>query len=453
MDADPDSITSPPKRRAWNIPQSLRALRYPNYRLFIGGQIVSLTGSWMQNTALSWLVYNLLTQSSFYLGLMNFALQIPVLILGLVAGAAADIYNRHRLLMWTQALFMVESALLAFLTLTHGTDGIPLITFWSALSLATFSGVLKAFDLPTRQAFLLEMIPRHELSNAVALNSLTFNLARVIGPSAAGILIAKMGQVRPGQPGFGEGICFLVDALSYLAVLYSLYRMKLAPRPATPIKDKGTKYLLDGLSFVRVNPHIKALLLQLAVMSVFGVPYLMMIPVYAKDVLHGAANEYGSLMTAVGVGAVFGGIVMTRRKTVKGLGHHMARSVFGFSIIISILAANSHFYTAMVLLAVAGFFMVMAMIGSQTLVQTLLPEHIRGRVMSIYGMISVGFLPIGSLLSGAVAEQWGVRWLFLLNAIICFGATIYFVIKLPELRKAALATPEYRAALAAESMD
>lgn len=451
MDPEPSPKLKPPRRLAWNIPQSLRALRYPNYRLFIGGQIISLTGSWMQNTALSWLVYSLLTQSSFYLGLMNFALQIPVLILGLVAGAAADIYNRHRLLMWTQALFMLESALLAFLTLTHGTDGIPLITFWSALSLATFSGVLKAFDLPARQAFLLEMIPRHELSNAVALNSLTFNMARVIGPSAAGILIARMGQVRPGQPGFGEGICFLVDALSYLAVLYSLYRMKLQPRPAQRGQGKGAKYLLDGLSFVRMNRHIKALLLHLSVMSVFGVPYLMMIPVYAKDVLHGEANEYGSLMTAVGVGAVFGGIIMTRRKSVKGLGRHMAWSVFGFSITMAILAANSHFKMAMLLLAIAGFFMVMAMIGSQTLLQTLLPEDIRGRVMSIYGMISVGFLPIGSLLSGAVAEHWGVRLLFVANAVICFTATVYFLIKLPDLRKAALATPEYRAAVSGES--
>ncbi len=446
MQADPDQ-----KRRAWKIPNSLRALRYPNYRLFISGQIISLTGSWIHNTALAWLVYNLLTQSSFYLGLLNFALQIPVLLLGLLAGAMADMVNRHRLLMITQALFMVDSALLAWLTLTHGPDGLPLITFWSALALATFSGVLKAFDLPARQAFLLEMIPRHELTNAVALNSLTFNMARVIGPSIAGIVIAEVGKLRPHQKGFGEGICFALDALTFLAVLYSLSRMKITAKHRPPENGKRLTYLLDGLTFVRTHHHVKALLLHLAIMSVFAVPYLMMIPVYAREVLAGAATEYGRLMTAVGAGAVIGGIVMTRRKTVKGLGSHMSRCVFGFCITLILLSQNTSFLPALALMATAGFFMVMAMISSQTLVQTVLPEQIRGRVMSIYGMISVGFLPLGSLLSGAIAENWGVQNLFLLNATICTIATTYFVLKLPALRQSALASPEYQAALATET--
>jgi len=444
MDAQPGQT-----KRRWDFPQSLSALRYPNYRLFISGQIVSLTGSWVHSTALSWLVYNLLTQSSFFLGLLNFALQIPVLLLGLVAGAIADTVNRHRLLIWTQALFMCVSASLAALCLIHTPAGVPVIAFWSALALATFSGVLKAFDMPARQAFLLEMVPRHELPNAVALNSLTFNMARVIGPSVAGVLIAQMGQLRPHQAGFGEGICFAVDAVSFLAVLYSLFRMNVSARPAPPIEGSRARYLLDGLSYVKRQRHLRALMIHLAVLSVFGVPYLMMMPVYAKMVLHGAANEYGNLMTSVGVGAVFGGIIMTRRKSVRGLGSHMSRSVIGFCIALVLLAVNSHFVPAMALLACAGFFMVMAMIGSQTLVQTVLPEDIRGRVMSIYGMISIGFLPIGSLLSGAIAEHHGVRLLFIINAIICAAATIYFALQLPVLRQSALATPEYREALAA----
>lgn len=438
------------KQRRWKLPTSLRALQYPNYRLFISGQIVSLTGSWIHNTALSWLVYNLLTQSSFYLGLLNFALQIPVLVLGLFAGAVADMFNRHRLLIATQAMFMVVSICLAFLTLTHNSQGVPLITFGAALTLATFSGVLKAFDLPARQAFLLEMIPRHELPNAVAMNSLTFNMARVIGPSVAGLLIAQMGQVRPDQKGFGEGICFTVDAVSFLAVLYCLFRMKIVAKHQPPAPGNRVKYLLDGLRFVKSHRHVKALLIHLSVMSVFAVPYLVMMPVYAKMVLHGSANEYGSLMTAVGVGAVFGGIIMTRRKSVRGLGSYMARCVFGFCGVMILLALNSNFHVALVLLAFAGFSMVMAMIGSQTLVQTVLPENIRGRVMSIYGMISVGFLPLGSLLSGAIAESQGVRVLFVFNSVICAIATFYFMLKLPSLRKAALSTPEYREALAAE---
>ncbi len=439
------------KRRAWALPESLRALRYRNYRLFISGQIVSLTGSWIQTTALSWLVYNLLTHSSFYLGLLNFALQIPVLLLGLVAGALADRVNRHRLLIITQCLFMTQAVALTILTLTHTPDGMPLITFWSAFSLGLFSGVLQAFDLPARQAFLLEMVPRNEIQNAVALNSLTFNAARIIGPSIAGIFIAQLAEVRPNQRAFGEGICFLLNSLTFFAVLYSLLRMKLDPQPPLPaITENRMHYLTDGIRYVRTHRHVKALLTHLACMALFGVPYLMVMPVYAREVLHGAANEYGSLMTAVGFGAVIGGIMMTRRKTVKGLGSHMARSVFGFAFTLVILAMNSNYFIALLLLAFAGFFMVMSMIGSQTLVQTILPEDIRGRVMSIYVMISVGFLPFGSLLSGAMADVLGVRTMLIIDAAVCAVVTTYFTWRLPDLRKSALATREYRSAIGIE---
>ncbi len=437
-------------RRGWTLPKSLSALQYPNYRLFISGQIVSLTGAWIQNTALSWLVYNLLTQSSFYLGLLNFAAQIPILILGLVAGAVADSTNRRRLLIWTESLFMLESFALAWLTLTHNIDGIPLITFGSALGLATFSGVLHAFDLPARQAFLLEMVPRHQLQNAIALNSLTFNCARIIGPSIAGVLIAQMGQLRPNQKGFGEGMCFLIGALSISAVLYSLFRMNIKSVPSPPVTDSRFKYLTDGFRYVRHQPHVRALMLHLMAMAFFGIPYLIIMPVYAREVLLGSANVYGSLMTAVGIGAVCGGVLMTRRRSIKGMGSHMSRCVFGFTLALLLLSFNSSFVIALGLLAIAGFFMVMAMIGSQTLVQTLIPEDIRGRVMSIYTMISVGCLPLGSLLSGAVAEQYGVRWMLAGNAVICALSTTYFTWRLPVLRKHAMATSEYRAAIGAD---
>lgn len=442
---DPD-----PQRSWFRIPESLRSLRNTNYRLFISGQIISLTGSWIQTTALSWLVYNVLTQSSFYLGLLNFASQIPVLLLGLFAGAVADTTNRHRLLLITQILFMFESTALAVLTLMTHDNGWPIITFWSALSLATFSGVLKAFDLPARQAFLLEMVPKEDLPNAVALNSLTFNCARIVGPSIAGIMIAQLAKIRPGQTAFGEGMCLLIDALSFLAVIYSLLRMKTVPQVLKAPDGSRLQYLTDGVRFVRRHSHVKGLMVHLMFMALFAIPYLMIMPVYAKEVLHGEAGEYGALMTAVGVGAVVGGVIMTRRKTVKGLGSHMSRSVFGFIAMLILLALNSQHVPALVLLALAGFFMVMAMIGSQTLVQTVLPEDIRGRVMSIYSMISVGFLPFGSLLSGAMAEQWGVRTALLINAAVCTVSTIYFTFKLPELRESAMGSPEYRAAIGLE---
>ena len=428
----------------------MRALRHPNYRLFITGQFVSLTGSWVQNTALSWLVYNLLTQSSFKLGVFNFASQIPVLLLGLLAGALADSTNRLRLLVITQFLFMVEAFALAGLTLFHLDSGLPLVTFWSAVSLATFAGVLQAFDLPARQAFLLELVPREDLANAVALNSLSFNTARIIGPSLAGLLIAQLAELRPGMKAYGEGMCFLINAISYLPVLYSLFRLKLPPYVRRPRPTQQLHYVMDGLRFVRRHSHVAALMGHLTIMALFGIPYLMIIPVYAREVLHGQAGEFGSLMTAVGIGAVFGGIVMTRRSTVKGLGTLMSRSVFGFTLMLSLLAINSLHWPAMLLLALAGFFMVMAMIGSQTLIQTVLPVDIRGRVMSIYTMINVGFLPFGSLISGAVAEQFGVRAALLANSAVCVLATVYYTARLPELRAAAMTTQEYRAAIGVE---
>jgi len=442
---DPDQ-----QKRAWKIPHSLRALRNTNYRLFISGQIISLTGSWVQSTALSWLVYNLLTHSSFYLGVLNFALQIPVLLLGLPAGALADSVNRHRLLIFTQVLMMVQSIVLTALTLIHGADGMPLITVWTALLLAVLAGTFQAFDLPARQAFLLEMVPREDLQNAVALNSLTFNTARIIGPSIAGILIAEFGGFRPNQKAFGEGVCFLLNSCTFIAVLYSLFAMKVtAPTPVVE-QDSRLQHMLDGLRFVRRRPHVKALLGHLTVMALFGIPYLMIMPVYAREVLHGASTEYGSLMTAVGFRAVIGGIIMTRRASVRGLGTHMSKSVFGFIVVLVLLALNSNYYVALGLLAVAGFFMVMAMIGSQTLVQTILPSDMRGRVMSIYTMISVGFLPFGSLLSGAIAEHWGVRTTLIFNAAILTLATAYYTWRLPELRRIALSTKEYRSAMGAD---
>jgi len=439
-------------KRAWNFPHSLRALRNYNYRLFISGQIVSLTGSWIQNTALSWLVYNLLTQSSFYLGLLNFGSQIPVLLLGLFAGAVADKSNRLKLIKITQILFMLQAIVLTTLTLLHNEKGWPVITFWSAMGLAVFSGILQAFDLPARQAFLLEMVNKEDLPNAVALNSLTFNTARIIGPSLAGIFIAQFTELQPKLPAFGEGMCFLLNTLTFFAVLYSLFRMKMPRYEPPPPAEPGTRmrYLTDGLRFVRTHSHVKALMGHLMVMALFGIPYLMIIPVYAREVLHGEASVYGSLMTAVGVGAVFGGIIMTRRKSVKGLGSHMSRSLLGFVVMLALLAVNSSMALALVLLAGAGFFMVMAMIGSQTLVQTVLPEDIRGRVMSIYSMISVGFLPFGSLLSGAMAEQFGVRNTLLINVGVCAVATFYYTIRLPELRASAMATSEYRQAVGLE---
>lgn len=401
----------------------------------------------MQATALTWLVYSLLTQSSSRLGIFQFAQQIPILILGIFAGALADRANRHRLLIITQFLFMVEAGVLAALTLTHTADGLPLITYQIAISIAILYGCLSAFDLPTRQAFLLELVPREDLPNALALNSLTFNLARIIGPSLAGLLVALFARMNPGAKGYGEGLCFLINALSYIPVLYCLNRLKLPPRAPNATAKVPRGYLLDGIRFVRKHSHVKALMGQLTVMALFGIPYLMMIPIYAREVLHGQAEEFGFLMTSVGLGAVFGGLLMTRRPSVRGLGSLMSRTVFCFAASLIALSFNTHYKAAIALLAIAGFFMVITMISSQTLIQTVLPADIRGRVMSLYTMINVGCLPFGNLLSGYLSEHLGVQTALQINAGVCAVVTLYYTMRLPQLRTAALESPEYRAAV------
>lgn len=436
-----------PKKRLRVYPEALRALRHRNYKIFISGQIVSLVGSWFQNTAMGWLIYHVITQSSFSLGLLHFALQIPVLALGLVAGAVADSVNRHKLLILTQFLFMSEAILLAVLTLIRNDDGYPLLTLEIALCIAVFTGIVQAFDLPARQSFLQEMVPREDLQNAIAINSLTFNGARIIGPAIAGALIAYFHRHFPEKHGFGEGICFVINATTFTAVIFSLFRMNVTP-PVLQKKDgSNLQYVVDGIRFVRKHIHLTGLMSHLAVMALFGIPYLMIIPVYAKEVLGGEADVYGSLITAVGIGAVCGGSVMAMRKSVKGLGSHMAASAGGFTLFLLLLSFISYYYLAILLFACAGFCMVMTMISNQTLIQTLVPGHLRGRVMSIYSMLSIGLLPFGSLLSGFISEHFGVRWAFIFNASAIGLATLFFTIKIPKLRNAALQTEEYRSAI------
>lgn len=441
------SSERPNKRLPWTA--GFRALRHRNYRLFISGQVVSLTGLWIHSTAQNWLVYNVLTDSSLHLGLINFASQIPVLLLALVGGGVADYANRHRMLLLTQVLFMLHAILMTVLTLLHGADGRPLITYSLALLLAAVFGIIQAFDLPARQAFLVQMVPRQDLPNAVALNSLTFNAARVIGPALAGWLVAHL-AMRSDQIAVGEGACFLLNSLTYIAVIASLLRMKLGKEPDRPRQPPSVRYLLQGVQYVYERPHLRALMGHLAVMACFGIPYLMIIPVFAKDVLQGDASTFGTLMASVGVGALAGGVLMALRATVRGLGRLIIASTVGFSLFILLFAQSSNVWVGSTLIGMAGFFMVMAMIASQTLAQTLVSEDVRGRVMSIYSMIAIGMLPFGSLLSGVLADQLNVRWAFTINALVCLGSTAYFGVRLPHLRKAAHATQEFQRAMDAE---
>jgi MFS family permease len=430
------------------FPESLRALRNRNYRLFIAGQVVSFIGSWAQSTALNWLILNVLMANSFQLGVFNFALQIPVLLLGILAGGVADRHNRHRLIVITQCVLMVHATALALLTLLHNRSGAPLLTYSMTLILAFISGVVQAFDLPARSAFLPQMVPPADLQNAVALNSLSFNAARVVGPAVAGGMLAWFARHYPDRPARGEAICFVFNALSYVAVLISLLRMKVDARPPAEHSSYSAAYLLGGMHYIFERTHIAGLFIHLVVMALFGIPYLLIIPVFAKEVLHGNASTFGQLMAAVGAGALLGGAIMAMRKSVRGLGRNMVFTSCGFSLLILLFARTGNLWTASVVIGAAGFCMVMTMIGSQTLAQTLVGEEIRGRVLSIYTMISVGMLPFGSLISGALAQHFGVRNAFTINGVVCLLTAAVFALSLPRLRASARATPEYQAATA-----
>jgi MFS family permease len=411
--------------------------------------MISLTGAWMGGTAQGWLVYAL-TSDAFFLGLVGFASQVPVLALGLFAGIAADSFNRHKLLVMTQTLIMAQTLALAALTLVHGADGKPVVALWHILTLVVFSGIVQAFDMPARQTFLVQMVPKEDLGNAVALNSLTFNAARVLGPSMAGALIAIMQKLRPEVQFFGEGMCFLINGLSFVAVIVQLLRMKVEPRTVRPFRGSTTGYLLEGIAYLKKRRHIGALLFFVGMLTLFGLPYLVLMPVFARDLLGGDSRTFGYLMTSVGVGAMAGGIRMARRVQVRGLGRLMAVYAVGFSLIIILFSWVSVTAISCVALGIAGFTMVTTMIGAQTLVQTLVSEEFRGRVMSFYMMMNVGLMPFGSLLTGAAAHRFGARWAMTADAVVCLITALVFARHLPILRMSARETPEYQQVIAAD---
>lgn len=426
------------------LPETLRSLRHRNYLLYISGQIVSLVGDWVQATAQQWLVYSL-TMNALYLGFVGFAAQAPVLALGLFAGVVADSVNRHRLIVITQILLMGQAFALALLTLLHGPDGKPLITLWHIIMLATFTGTVQAFNLPARLSFMAEVVSKEDLGNAIALNSLSFNAARIVGPAIAGTLIAVFHRLRPGTLYFGEGACFLINAVSFLAVIIQLLRMNLAPGTVERKHTSSESYLVQGLKYVSRRPHIRAFLYHVAMMSMFGVPYLTVMPVFAKDIFQGDAQSYSSLLTSIGVGALIGGVMMARRTRITGLGRVIVAATAGFSVVALVFSWLNSLALACVVVGLGGFCMVSAMIGSQTLIQTLVSENYRGRVMGLYNMMSVGLMPFGSLIIGANTQHFGPRWSLTANAVICLATALVLMTQLPALRRAAHAAPEYRA--------
>jgi MFS family permease len=405
---------------------TLRALRSRNYRLFFAGQSVSLIGTWMTRLAMSWLVYQL-TDSAFLLGLTTFVGQIPAFFVAPIAGVWLDRWNRHRVLVITQVLAMIQSLALAALAFTH------YINLSWVIGLALYQGLINAFDMPARQAFVVEMNEyRGDLGNAIALNSAMVNGAKLVGPAIAGVLVAAA----------GVGVCFLLDGISYIAVIYSLAAMRVAPAQPRVAQKSALQELSEGWKYVVESPAIRSILLLLALVSVIGMPYTVLMPLIAADVLHGGAHTLGFLMAMSGVGALASAIGLAMRRTVLGLGKRIAISAALFGGGLVLLGLSRSLTVSLLLMALTGFGMMQQMAGSNTILQNIAADEKRRRVMSFYTLAILGMNPIGSLLAGSVAAKLGVPATMVGAGGICLAASVWFYWKLPEIRR--VIRPIYR---------
>jgi len=398
------------------LPATLRALRHRNFQLFFSGQLISLIGTWMQTVAQAWLVYRL-TGSSLLLGSVGFASQFPVFLVAPLGGIVADRYDKQRVVIGTQTVSMILAFILSLLTLTGA------IQVWHIFVLAASLGVVNAFDIPGRQAFLVDMVGKDDLMNAIALNSSMFNGARIIGPAIAGILVARI----------GEGWCFCANAISYIAVIAGLMCMRVQHRPqrkdASPIA-----HLLEGFRFVRHTRPIRAILLLLGLISLVAMPYTVLMPIFADKILHGGARGLGILMGATGVGALLGALTLAAKRGVYGLGRWVAIACGGFGVSLILFAFSQRFWLSAALLLPVGFCMMLQMSSSNTLIQSMVPDELRGRVMAVYSMMFMGMAPFGAFLGGALADKLGAPITVSMGAVACIGGAAIFWMRLPQIR-------------------
>jgi MFS family permease len=402
-----------------NLSLAIRALRSRNYRLFFSGQSVSLIGTWMTRLATNWLVYRL-TGSALLLGVVGFAGSIPSFVLGPIAGVLVDRWDRHRTLLATQALSMIQSFALAALALSG------IVKIWEIIALALCQGLIQAIDMPVRQSFVIQMVDnRDDLGNAIALNGTMVNSASLIGPTIAGGVIAAV----------GEGYCFLIDGVSYIAVIISLTMMRITiPQVRRPPRHVLIE-LSEGWHYVRTSLPIRSILMNLALVSSFGMSYSVLMPIFAAEVLHGGPNTLGILTACVGAGALVGTISLTMRRSIVGLARRIAvaTAVCGAGLIAFGL---SHFlWLSILILPFLGFGLMQQMAPSNTILQTIVDDEKRGRVMSFYAMSFLGMVPFGSLLAGAIAARWGAPSAVMFNGVVCLAASLLFARKLPAIRK------------------
>jgi len=401
------------------ISHAWRALKHRNFRLFFGGQSISLIGTWMTRIATSWLVYQL-TKSPLMLGLVGFSGQIPSFLFAPLAGVIVDRMDRRKVLLWTQALAMLQSLLLAALTLAHR------INVTEILLLSVMQGIINAFDMPARQSFMIRMVEdRADLQNAIAINSSMVNAARLIGPSLAGILIAAT----------NEGWCFLIDGVSYIAVIASLLMMRIRHEELQAHGTTMAEQLRQGWEYVTQSVPIRNILMLFALLSLMGWPFMVLMPVFAAEVLKGGAHTQGFLMGAVGVGALASALVLAVRKSVRGLTKiiPIGACIFGAGLIA--FGFSHSLWLSLPIMLVTGFGMMQGITSSNTILQTLVDEKMRGRVMSYYTMAFVGMAPFGSLFAGALARAVGAQNTVIVSGIACICGAIWFFTRLPRIRK------------------
>ncbi len=404
--------------REWYLPTALRALSHPNYRLYWIGQLISLTGTWMQSTAQQWLVYRL-TGSPLKLGMVTFLTSLPVMLFSLFAGVVTDRVDKRRFLVFIQSGMMLLAFVLAALTY------MGVVQYWHVLVLATLLGLASTFDMPARQAFTVEMVGKEDLMNAIALNSSMFNGARLVGPAIAGLLVARM----------GETVAFSLNGLSFLAVIAGLLMMRLPPFTPrdgrlTPLAD-----LKEGLDYIARSRTVLSLVIVAAIPSIFGFPYTALIPVMAGNVLGLGADGFGVLVSAVGAGALAGAVSLALLGSFRRKGLLLTAATFSFAGALAGFALSRSLRLSMFALAFAGWGMIAQLATTNTLLQLTIPDALRGRVMSAYLWAVVGLAPVGSLLLGSLAEAWGVPNAILFGAVVCALSAAVMLAALPEVRR------------------
>jgi len=402
-----------------------RSLGYRNYRLFFSGQSISLIGTWMQRIALPWLVYDI-TGSAFLLGIVSFAGQIPTFLLAPFAGVITDKFSKYRVLLTTQILSLVQASLLAVLSLTGA------IEIWQIVALSILLGCINAFDVPSRHSFVIEMVEKKEdFGNAIALNSMMFNGARLVGPSVAGLLLAAT----------GEGVCFLINAISYIFVISSLLLMKLKDREEKKKPGNMFREMKEGFNYTFGFAPIKHLILLLGIVSLMGSSYQVLMPVFANEVLHGTSRTFGFLMGAAGAGALIGALFLASRESVIRLGRliPIAAALFGAGLVV--LPFTRFFPLSLLLMVIIGVGVMLHTASSNTIIQTITDDDKRGRVMSFYTMAIMGTAPFGSLLAGSLARVIGTPLTIMTGGICCMAGAFFFYKKLPELKR--IARPVY----------